>query len=318
MAPKRTLRLAQRAEELGFTSGWAFDSHILWKDCYTMLTYLATNTEKMHWGTLVTNPAVRDVHVTASILATLDILSNGRAECGIGRGDSSLRMQGKRPRKVAEMEQAIKDIRNLTAGEKVILDDYEFELVWSDGRPVPMWMAAYGPKSLAAAGRTADGLVLQIGDPFLVDWFVRQMRQGAADSGRDPSEIKVMSCAPTWVGDMETARVQTRWFPAMVGNHVADLVERYHGGELPQAFTDYIKDRKGYDYKDHADKDADHLDFISDEIVDRFSILGDKAEHIAKLKELEAAGVDLFVMYLMSGDEEEQLDAYEEIVKAFQ
>jgi probable F420-dependent oxidoreductase len=317
MTPERTLKLAQRAEELGFTYGWIFDSHILWKECYIMLTYLAANTEKMHWGPLVTNPAVRDVHVTASILATLDIISNGRAECGIGRGDSSLRMQRKRPRKVAEMEQAIKDIQALTAGEKVILNDHEFKLVWTIGRTVPMWMAAYGPMSLAAAGRVADGLVLQIADPFLVDWFVTQMRKSAIDSGRNPSEIKVMSCAPSWVGDMDKAREQTRWFPAMVGNHVADLVERYHGGELPQAFTDYIKGRKGYDYKEHADKDADHLDFISDEIIERFSILGNKDQHNAKLKELEAIGVDLYVMYLMSGEEEEQLDAYADIVKAF-
>lgn len=315
--PERTLKLAQRAEELGFTSGWTFDSHVLWKECYIMLTYLAANTKHMHWGPLVTNPAVRDIHVTASILATLDIISNGRAECGIGRGDSSLRMQGKRPRKVAEMEQAIKDIQSLTAGKKVNLNNHEFELKWTMGREVPMWLAAYGPMSLASAGRVANGLVLQIADPFLVDWFVKQMRKSAADSGRSPSEIKVMSCAPTWVGDMEKARAQTRWFPAMVGNHVADLVERYHSGELPQAFTDYIESRKGYDYKEHADKDADHLDFITDDIIERFSILGNKEQHIAKLKELEAAGVDLFVMYLMSGDEEVQLEAYADVVRAF-
>jgi alkanesulfonate monooxygenase SsuD/methylene tetrahydromethanopterin reductase-like flavin-dependent oxidoreductase (luciferase family) len=226
-------------------------------------------------------------------------------------------MQHKRPRKVAELEQGIKDIRALTAGEKVILRDHEFELVWSNGRRVPMWMAAYGPMALAAAGRAADGLVLQIADPFLVDWFVTQMRTSAVEAGRDPSEIKVMSCAPTWVGDMEKAREQTRWFPAMVGNHVADLVERYHSGELPQAFTDYIEGRKGYNYKEHADKDADHLDFISDEIIESFSILGDKDQHIAKLNELKAAGVDLFVMYLMSGEEEEQLEAYADVISAF-
>jgi probable F420-dependent oxidoreductase len=317
ISPQRTLKLAQRAEALGFTSGWIFDSHILWRECYIMLTYLAMNTEVMHWGPLVTNPAVRDVDVTASILATLDILSGGRAECAIGRGDSSLRMQGKRPRKVAEMEQAIKDIQALTTGKKVSLKNHDYELVWANDRAVPMWMAAYGPMSLAAAGRVADGLVLQIADPFLVNWFVTQMRKSAVDSGRDPSEIQVMSCAPSWIGDMEEARDQTRWFPAMVGNHVADLVERYHGGELPEDFTTYIEGRKGYNYKEHADKDADHLDFIPDEIIDRFSILGSKDQHIAKLKELESVGVDLFVMYLMSGNEEEQLEAYGDIVKAF-
>lgn len=317
ITPARSVKLAQRAEELGFTYGWTYDSHILWKDCYVMLAYLAANTKNMHWGTLVTNPAVREVHVTASAFATLDLISGGRAECGIGRGDSSLRMQGKRPRKVAEMEQSIKDIQDLTAGKEVVLNGQKFVLDWSSGRAVPMWMAAYGPMSLAAAGRSADGLVLQIADPFLVDWFVSQMRKSAEDNNRKPSDVKVMSCAPTWVGSMEKGREHTKWFPAMVGNHVADLVEKYHSGELPQVFTDYIRDRKGYDYKEHADKDADHLDFISDEIIERFSILGSKEDHVSKLKELESIGVDLFVMYLMSGDEEAQLDAYEDIVKEF-
>ena len=192
MSPERTLKLAQRAEELGFTYGWIFDSHILWKECYIMLAYLAANTENMHWGPLVTNPAVRDVHVTASLLATLDIISNGRAECGIGRGDSSLRMQQKRPRRVAELEQAIKDIQALTAGEKVILNDHEFELIWTSGRGVPMWMAAYGPMSLAAAGRVANGLVLQIADPFLVDWFVGQMRKSALELERFVQTLKLV------------------------------------------------------------------------------------------------------------------------------
>ena len=97
-----------------------------------------------------------------------------------------------------------------------------------------------------------------------------------------------------------------------MGNHVADLVERYgkEGGSVPKRLTDYIEGRKGYDYKHHADKDADHLDFISDEVVDSFSILGPIENHLAKLKELEAAGVTQFNIYLMCGDEERIVAEY--------
>jgi alkanesulfonate monooxygenase SsuD/methylene tetrahydromethanopterin reductase-like flavin-dependent oxidoreductase (luciferase family) len=130
------------------------------------------------------------------------------------------------------------------------------------------------------------------------------------------SKFRVMSAAPVWIGDMKTARAQTRWFPAMVGNHVADLVERYgkSGGSVPQRLTDYIEGRKGYDYLHHADKDADHLGFIKDDIIDSFGILGTAEQHVAKLKELEAAGVTQFNIYLMCGEEERILAEYAEHV----
>ena len=113
---------------------------------------------------------------------------------------------------------------------------------------------------------------------------------------------------------MDQARQQTRWFPAMVGNHVADIVERYgmDSPDIPAFLTAYIEGRKGYDYKEHADKDADHLDFISEDIIDAFGIFGDVDQHIAKLKELEAAGVTQFNIYLMCGEEERIVAEYGE------
>ena len=119
---------------------------------------------------------------------------------------------------------------------------------------------------------------------------------------------------------MDEAREQTRWFPAMVGNHVADIVERYgmDSPNIPESLTTYIEGRKGYDYKEHADKDADHLDFITEDIIDAFGILGSVDDHIAKLKELEAAGVTQFNIYLMCGEEERIVAEYgEKIIPAF-
>ena len=98
----------------------------------------------------------------------------------------------------------------------------------------------------------------------------------------------------------------------MVGNHVADLVERYgtDGTGVPQALTDYIEGRKGYDYGGHGKAGHDHTDFVPDEIVDRFCILGDEATHIERLEELKALGVDQFAIYLMHDQKDETLNAY--------
>ncbi|HTM41143.1 MAG TPA: LLM class flavin-dependent oxidoreductase, partial [Terriglobales bacterium] len=93
----RILGLTRQAEQFGFQYGWIFDSHILWKDPYPLLALMAANTRKLRLGTCVTNPAVRDITVTASLYATLNLISGGRMDLGIGRGDSSRRVLGKKP-----------------------------------------------------------------------------------------------------------------------------------------------------------------------------------------------------------------------------
>ncbi len=96
------------------------------------------------------------------------------------------------------------------------------------------------------------------------------------------------------------------------------MVEKYHGGELPQALTDYIEGRKGYDYRHHADKDADHLDFITEDVIDRFGILGSAEAQIEKIKELEGLGVTQFNIYLMCGEEERIVEEYgKNVIPAF-
>src|SRR5437762_11887556 len=98
---ERILSLAQQAETSGFSFGWIFDSHVIWKDPFPLLTLMAANTKKLRLGTCVTNPAVRDVTVSASLFATLNLASHGRMELGIGRGDSSRRVRGNTPATLA-------------------------------------------------------------------------------------------------------------------------------------------------------------------------------------------------------------------------
>lgn len=313
----RTRALVRQAEAAGFGYGWVFDSHVLWKEPYPLLTVMALETEHMRLGTCVTNPATREPSVTASALAALNELSGGRMDLGIGRGDSARRVLGKPPTTMATLEEAVHVIRELAEGRPVEYEGTEIQLKWAGAHELPVWIAGYGPMALALAARIADGVVLQLADPDLIRWFVAQLREAARAVERDPSEIKVMAAAPAHVGPLEEARERVRWFPALVSNHVVDLVNRYDRSKLPPALTGYIRDRTGYDYQHHAEVGSSNAAFVEDEVVDRFSVIGSVEDHRLKLAELADAGVDQFNLYLMNGDEEEQLKIYgREIVPA--
>ncbi len=312
--PKRTVALCKLAEQAGFTYAWFFDSHVLWRECYVTMAMCMEHTDHMRFGPCVTNPGVREWSVAASLFATLEIQSGNRFEMGLGRGDSSRRVLGHKPLNAATMVEFADAVKRMVRGEEVHYDESvaPVQIPWANGYDLPVWIAAYGPKVLAAAGTKADGLILQLADPTLIQWLTDHALGAGKDAGRDMSNFRIMSAAPVWVGDMTKAREVTRWFPAMVGNHVADLVERYgkSGTAVPQRLTDFVEGRKGYDYHHHADKDADHLGFITDEIIDSFSILGTVEQHVAKLKELEATGVTQFNIYLMCGEEERIVEEY--------
>jgi probable F420-dependent oxidoreductase len=311
MPPQRIVNLTRQAEAAGFTHGWSFDSHILWQDPYPLLTVMAVNTERMHLGTCVTNPVVRDPTVTASLLATLNRISGGRMDVGIGRGDSSRRVMGKKPTTLARLEETVALIRDLTAGKQVIYQGQPIHMPWADAGVPPVWVAGYGPKALRCAGRIADGVILQFADVDLIRWCLGFVRQGAESAGRDFSQIRVMSATAVWVADdLAKARQQVRWFPALVSNHVVDLISRYHREELPEELTAYVRDRKGYDYLHHAEVGSSNAAFVSDEIVDRYCIVGPVQTHLRRLRELQEVGVTQFNIYLMSGEEEQTLEIY--------
>ena len=311
MPHQRMIALTQQAEAAGFGYAWIFDSHVLWQEAYPLMTLLAVNTERMRLGTCVTNPAVRDATVTASLLATLNRISGGRMDLGIGRGDSSRRVMGKKPTTLDRLEETVNVIRDLCSGKQIEYEGRDIQMPWSDSGVPPAWIAGYGPKALRCAGRIGDGVILQFADPALIKWCLGFVREGAEEAGRDFSKIRVMSAAAVWVSDdLVKARDQVRWFPALVSNHVVDLVSRYKPEELPEELTSYIRDRKGYNYLHPAEVGSSNAEFVTDEIVDRFCIVGPAEEHVRKLKELESVGVTQFNIYLMSGDEEQTVEAY--------
>jgi probable F420-dependent oxidoreductase len=314
---ERTLALTRQAEAAGFEYGWLFDSHVLWREPYVLLTLMAGATERLRLGTCVTNPATREPSVTASSLAVLNEISGGRMDLGIGRGDSARRVLGKPPTTMATLEEAIGVIKGLVEGRTVAYEGAELTLPWTGDWTLPVWVAGYGPMALAMTGRVADGVILQLADPDLIRWFVGQVREAEAAAGRPAGSVRVQAAAPAHVGDLERCRERTRWFPALVSNHVVDLVNKYPREQLPESLTGYIRDRTGYDYLHHAEVGSSNAGFVGDEVTDRFCVLGSVGAHVEKLRALADAGVDQFNIYLMNGDEESVLDVYgREIIPA--
>jgi alkanesulfonate monooxygenase SsuD/methylene tetrahydromethanopterin reductase-like flavin-dependent oxidoreductase (luciferase family) len=162
------------------------------------------------------------------------------------------------------------------------------------------------------AGRVADGIILQFADPALIEWCMSFVNEGAKAAGRDPKSIEVMAAAPVWVSnDLKTARDRVRWFPALVSNHVMDLIRQYKPEDLPPALTSFVQDRGSYDYQHHCEVGSDNADFVSDEVIERFCLIGPAEAHKKKLRALEAVGVTQFNIYLMCGDEEQNLDSFQ-------
>jgi probable F420-dependent oxidoreductase len=262
---------------------------------------------------MVTNPLTRDWTVTASLFATLNEMFGPRTVCGIGRGDSAVRVTGGGPASLSTLSECMTVIKDLAEGRAVTLRDTQVKIPWVESGELEVWMGAYGPKALELAGGKADGLILQLADPFVVKWAAETARAAVRGADRQIDDFTVCVAAPAYVGDdLAHQRDQVRWFGGMVGNHVADIVERY-GSEsnlVPLALTDYIKGRKGYDYSHHGKAGNPDTEFVPDEIIDRFCLLGPIENHRERLIELKNLGVNQFALYLMHDDPVGTIEAY--------
>src|ERR1700737_2389449 len=250
----RVVELARQAELYGFSHVWTCDSHLLWEEPFVIFSQILAATRKVMVGPMVTNPATRDWTVTASLFATLNEMFGNRTVCGIGRGDSAVRVTNGRPATLATLREAVHVIRELANGREVSVQGSTVRFPWGLDSRLPVWVAGYGPKALHVVGEVGDGFILQLADPDITAWTIKTVREAAVAAGRDPKDITICVAAPAYVGDdLAHMRDQCRWFGGMVGNHVADLVARYgETGAVPAALTDYIKGRQGFDYNEHG------------------------------------------------------------------
>jgi len=316
----RTVGLAKQAEEHGFDYVWTFDSHLLWQEPYVIYSAILAETKRVIVGPMVTNPATRDWTVTASVFATLNEMYGNRTVVGIGRGDSAVRVLNGKPCTLKEVREATHVIRELANCRPVEHNGATLQFPWARSSALEVWMAAYGPLALKTTGEAADGFILQLADVDVAAWMIAQVRAAAEAAGRDPDSLTFCVAAPAYVGDdsaesLAHMREQCRWFGGMVGNHVADIVAKYgQEADFPEVLVDYIKGRTDYDYNTHGKAENDHVDFVPDEIVDRFCLLGTPEQHVAKLEQLKAIGVDQFAIYLQHDNKEETMRLYGESI----
>ena len=320
---QRMIELFQLAEQEGFEYGWTYDSHVLWQESMPTLALAAAATERIKLGHMVTNPGTRDPTVVASAYATLQDISDGRMIMGIGRGDSARRYINQKPVPVARFEESLRMIKPFMNGEKVEWNDTQIELAWV--RPelpeIEMHVAGYGPRVLSVAGRAGRR----------GDHPARRPRHHPVDDGHRPQGRRGGGPRP---GGAQVHRLRAEPHLGRLGRGAragalvpGDGLQPCPGPDRPlrrgrlgraKALTDYVPSETNYDYGEHSRVGAKHGAFVSDEICDRFCVLGTPEQAIEKLNELASIGVDQFNVYLMTEGQEETLETYgREIIPHF-
>ena len=180
-----------RAEGLGWDVAFLPDSQLRRRDTYVLLAAAARATTRITLGPLIANPVTRHPTVTASSIATIDELAPGRTLLGMGIGDTAVRMAGLKPARVAELEASTRLMRQLLDGKDVPVGAARPARL-PHHRPVPIWVAAGGPRTLRMAGGVADGVFIRVGThPANIKKSVDQIRAGAEAAGRDPSRVRI-------------------------------------------------------------------------------------------------------------------------------
>jgi alkanesulfonate monooxygenase SsuD/methylene tetrahydromethanopterin reductase-like flavin-dependent oxidoreductase (luciferase family) len=239
------------------------------------------------------------------------MIGAARLVCGIGRGDSAVRIRRGRPSSLAELEDGVRVVHGLTRGDEVDVRGQAVKLEWARGGRVPVYVAAYGPRALALAARVADGVIIQVADPFFVSWCLGHVGRALDGAGRDPATFRVQVAAPSVVtADRELAREQLRWFPALVANHVADLLRHHEPAAIPEELRTFVDARTQYDYRRHTRQNADHYEYVPDEIVDRFTVHGTAEECARRLRELADLGVTEYNVYTTVPEPERVIETY--------
>ena len=177
---QRTVQLAQLSEAHGFDYVWTFDSHLLWQEPYVIYSQILSRTNRVVVGPMVTNPATRDWTVTASLFATLNEMFGNRTVCGIGRGDSAVRVTNGKPSTLKEVREATHVIRELANCRPVDYKGTTLQFPWARTSSLEVWVAAYGPLALKAAGEVGDGFILQLADPEITKWMIERVRTAAS------------------------------------------------------------------------------------------------------------------------------------------
>jgi 5,10-methylenetetrahydromethanopterin reductase len=285
---------AKRAEQLGFEAIFFADSQMNNVDPYQVMAMCAVNTTKIRFGTAVTNMVYRDPTITANSFATLNEISQGRAIIGMGTGDGPVYSLGRTATRLADFEKGLRTMRDLLHDRGIDVPKSRERAggnvkLKAGRRPVPIYISAEGPKTLAVAGRTCDGVILGSGFAKPVtDWARQRIAEGARLAGRSPDDIDIMPAGMIVVdddGDLARRRVRSR-MANRAHHNFRFTMETVPEGEAAgvQRFMD------NFDISKPIEERIDP-NFVTDYLLDRFTIAGTPRECIEKVKRLEADGI---------------------------
>ncbi|HEX2173158.1 MAG TPA: LLM class flavin-dependent oxidoreductase [Dehalococcoidia bacterium] len=299
---------AKVAEDLGFDLVGLGDSQSLFREVYVSLAVVAQATSRVRLGPMVSNLHTRHLALTASAIASIDDLSGGRAVLGLGTGDSSLLNIGAKPATVAATRRAVETLHELFQGKMVPTETGTMHARWIS-RPVPVWLAAEGPRMLEMTGAVADGVLIGTGlTPEIIRDSLDRIRAGAASAGRAPEEVE------TWV--FAKSNVAGSWEEAVHDNKMALAASAHHafrftleGKLIPDELKPQIeKLMGGYDTHQHEQHGPTINAQLPDELglteylADRFGVFGTPAQCIQKVEQIAEAGVTNILFTVLGTD----------------
>jgi 5,10-methylenetetrahydromethanopterin reductase len=279
------VRQVQLAERLGFATAWITDSHLVCRELWVTLTACALGTSRIRLGPGVTVPHTRHASVTASAIATLHDLAEGRLVLGLGTGGSSAETMGmsvQRAARVATLETMTSAIRRLVACETTRFESgVDGRLAWLE-RPlsIPLYVAGSGPRMLRAAGRLGDGALMYVGTaPEILRAGLAHVADGAREGGRRLADLDVALWTPTAVGrDRQQARDHVRGRVASAMRHPLPV-------DLPPDDQTAVRRlREAYDSYQHATAASRHRELVPDRFVDLMALAGTPPEVVDQVR----------------------------------
>src|SRR6185503_970663 len=296
---REAVERAVRAEQLGFEAIFFADSQMNNVDPYQALAMCAVKTTKIRFGTAVTNMVYRDPTITANSFATLNEVSEGRAIIGLGTGDGPVYSLGRTATKLVEFEKGLSIIRNLLHDRGVDVPESKERAggnvkLKAGKRPVPIYISAEGPKTLRVAGRTCDGVILGTGfDKRVTDWARQRILEGAKDAGRRLEEVDIMPAGMIVVdadGDLARRRVRARMANRAHHNF------RFTMETVPEGEAAGIgRFMDNFDISKPIEERVDPS-FVTEYLLERFTIAGTPQECIDKVKRLETDGIERILL----------------------
>ena len=304
-SPGYSAKLAARIEDLGFDILLSPDTQNLNGDVYMELCLAAHTTKRLRLGPGVTHPVTRVAAVTASAIATLQAESNGRAICGMGRGDSSAAHIGRRQATTEEVRKYTQDVQTYLRGDIVHINGTESKMRWIDPElipPAPVDIACTGPKTIRMAADVAERVSFAVGSaPERLEWALNVFNERLEETGRPREDVQVGAYVNLVCDPDENRAIK-------VAKTVAGLVAHFTGMKHapvdhlpPQLKRLAVKLKTEYDMARHAQNEGSHLELVDDEFVDWFTIAGPPAKCIERLGGLVEMGLQH--VYVLGGSD---------------